>query len=59
MLAHEVNNSTAGITAILDMVSSELQEAGADELVDALERVWINGFSRSGFVSFAEVVEGA
>lgn len=58
MLAHEVNNSTAGITSILDTASSELYEEGEPELAEALSICMERCFSLSDFVSrFAEVVK--
>lgn len=58
MLAHEVNNSTAGITSILDTASKELEDEGDVELSDALSICMERCFSMSDFVSrFAEVVK--
>lgn len=58
MLAHEVNNSTAGITSILDTVTAELNESGEMELSDALSVCMDRCYSMSDFVSrLAEVVK--
>lgn len=58
MLAHEVNNSTAGITSILDTASKELEDQGDGELSEALSICMERCFSMSDFVSrFAEVVK--
>lgn len=58
MLAHEVNNSTAGITSILDTTSSELSEEGYQELADALSICMSRCYAMSDFVSrFAAVVK--
>lgn len=59
MMAHEVNNSTAGITSILDTATSMLQEDNKYmELADALTVCMNRCYSMSDFVSrLAEVVK--
>ena len=59
MIAHEVNNTTAGITSTLDTVEQALSaEEGMDDICDVM-RVWIERcFSMSRFITrFADVVK--
>jgi len=59
MIAHEVNNTTAGITSTLDTVESTLTEVENTEDIREVMRVCIDRcFSKSRFITnFADVVK--
>ncbi|WP_321330891.1 ATP-binding protein [uncultured Bacteroides sp.] len=59
MIAHEVNNTTAGITSILDTVEQTLCEEGnRDELCEVIRVCTDRCFSMSRFITrFADVVK--
>ena len=59
MIAHEVNNTTAGITATLDTVEQALStEEGMDDICDVMRVCTERCFSMSRFITrFADVVK--
>lgn len=59
MIAHEVNNTTAGITSILDTVEQALSsEVGMDDICDVMRVCTERCFSMSRFITrFADVVK--
>lgn len=59
MIAHEVNNTTAGITSTLDSVQSALQESkGMDDLREVISVCIDRSYSMSRFITnFADVVK--
>ena len=59
MIAHEVNNTTAGITSTLDTVEQALStEEGMDDICDVLRVCTERCFSMSRFITrFADVVK--
>lgn len=59
MIAHEVNNTTAGITSTLDTVEQTLSgEAGTEEICDMMRVCADRCFSMSRFITrFADVVK--
>ena len=59
MIAHEVNNTTAGITSTLDTVEQALSaEEGMDDICDVMRVCIERCFSMSRFITrFAEVVK--
>jgi nitrogen fixation/metabolism regulation signal transduction histidine kinase len=58
MIAHEVNNTMAGITSTLDTLGATLQEMeGTDEAAEALQIAIERGYSMNRFIkNFADVV---
>jgi nitrogen fixation/metabolism regulation signal transduction histidine kinase len=58
MIAHEVNNTTAGITSTLDTLDSTLKEMGsADDISNALQIAIERCYSMNRFITdFADVV---
>ena len=59
MIAHEVNNSTAGITSTLDTISQALtEEKGMEDICDMIRICIERCFSMSHFITrFADVVK--
>ena len=59
MIAHEVNNTTAGITSTLDTVEQALStEEGMDDICDVMRVCTERCFSMSRFITrFADVVK--
>lgn len=59
MIAHEVNNTTAGITSTLDTVEQALSESeGMDDICDVMRVCTERCFSMSRFITrFADVVK--
>ena len=59
MIAHEVNNTTAGITSTLDTVEQALsEEEGMDDICDVMRVCTERCFSMSRFITrFADVVK--
>lgn len=59
MIAHEVNNTTAGITSTLDTVEQALsEEEGMDDICDVMQVCTERCFSMSRFITrFADVVK--
>lgn len=59
MIAHEVNNTTAGITSTLDTVEQALSESeGMDDICDVMRVCTDRCFSMSRFITrFADVVK--
>jgi len=59
MMAHEVNNTTAGVTSTLDTIQSALQENGENNELSDVLNVCINRcYSMSRFITnFADVVK--
>ena len=59
MIAHEVNNSTAGITSTLDTISQALtEEQGMEDICDMMRICIERCFSMSHFITrFADVVK--
>lgn len=59
MIAHEVNNTTAGITSTLDTVEQALSESeGAEDICDVMRVCTERCFSMSRFITrFADVVK--
>ena len=59
MIAHEVNNTTAGITSTLDTVEQALaEESGKDDIREVMRVCIERCYSMSGFITrFADVVK--